>query len=112
MAITPEQACQILPDEFDFLAKTEKSIDTHLIHGYRAGETFREFVGTNIKPRVLDELQRRYERSGWEVVFEYTEHQESAYVNLTAADPAKYPHLAGGSFRVPATAFERITRDE
>jgi hypothetical protein len=69
MALTPEQASQLTPSDYDQVQALEKDIDAKLLTGFSVAS--QEFQYTFLqkeskyKLKVIFEVQRRYDVAGW-----------------------------------------------
>jgi len=72
MAVTPEQAAQLAPADFDSVQSMERDIDSKLLSSFNVTNPKYDYVfavgsDASKKPKlkVIYELQRRYEVAGW-----------------------------------------------
>jgi hypothetical protein len=72
MALTPEQAGQLTPGNFDKVSEIEKDLDAKLLEAFnialgRYDYAFLKKDAAKVSLKVIFELQRRYELAGWQV---------------------------------------------
>jgi hypothetical protein len=72
MAVTPEQAIQLAPADFEQVHTLEKDIDSKLLSSFNTSMPKYDYLlksdgTTKPKLKVILEVLRRYEVSGWRV---------------------------------------------
>lgn len=72
MALTPEQASQLVPSDYEEVQRLEKELDAKLLANYNVALQRFDFSFFNTKEtkrglKVIFELQRRYQIAGWTV---------------------------------------------
>jgi hypothetical protein len=72
MAITPEEALKLIPEELEVADRLEKEIDSQIPALVRAKNNTEEIeIHIEIPARIRDEIRGRYVRAGWKEVSYY-----------------------------------------
>ena len=78
MAISPQEAFVLTPENSLLIDMLEKKIDAYLHHRCtEIGGGTREFATPDMPRAVLTELMRRYQKAGWTVTEEYSQRDGS-----------------------------------
>ena len=108
MALTPQQAIQLGPGDYDEVQKLEKEIDGKLLTSFNVAlQRFDFFFPIKDKEtgkrslKVIFELQRRYQVAGWEVNL-VRDGEECSGLVLVAPDAPILPVLQ------PPTSHQRL----
>lgn len=83
MVVTPQQALELTQADCTELNRLESRIDAYLLENFNGG-SISIYMPNQIKPKVRDELVRRYQESWSEVRYE-SDYRDSSYLTLKQA---------------------------